>query len=237
MDKNASPSAARLYGIQEIADTVGVSARLVATWRQRGSHGLPRPDAQLASGAVWFADTIEPWIARLRHERGSQGPDEAERLVRALARRTFRLARVLWEEPPLRAGAIDFHARRLGELSQPLGALLEGGTRQLGAALFKTLYAIPTELAHVVEWVDVVPHDVRSSQGRVAVPPDVEERLLAMRPALAAQLLPRVVDAVRHLERVPASERAIRESLMAAPPPPSGRGRRPRGRTPPPDPE
>ena len=207
--------APRLYGIQEIADEVGVSARLVATWRQRGSHGLPEPDARLASGAVWFADTIEPWILRFRHERGPEGADEIERLVRALARRTFRLARALWEEPPLRAGAVHFHARRLAELAAPLEDVLDGGSRTLGAALLKTLYSVPAELTHLAELAAMVPPEVRGSQGRVAVPPEVEGSLLAMRPALAAHLLPRVVDALRHLERVPSSERALRDARAA----------------------
>jgi hypothetical protein len=53
-----------LYGIAEIARALGVSRGLVAQWHKRGK--LPEPTARLASGPVWTARTIEPWIRRQR---------------------------------------------------------------------------------------------------------------------------------------------------------------------------
>jgi predicted site-specific integrase-resolvase len=53
-----------LYGIAEIARALGVSRGLVAQWHKRGK--LPEPTARLASGPVWTAKTIEPWIRRQR---------------------------------------------------------------------------------------------------------------------------------------------------------------------------
>jgi hypothetical protein len=90
-----------LYGIKEIADDLGLpDSRLVATWRLRGSHGMPRPDAELASGSVWFAETIEPWLVRQRAL--SRAPSDAEvwRVLDRAARRVFRLAAVALEERP-----------------------------------------------------------------------------------------------------------------------------------------
>lgn len=51
----------KVYGIAEIARALGEDPRLVGKWRER--HKLPAPDAELAVGPVWLAETIEPLIA------------------------------------------------------------------------------------------------------------------------------------------------------------------------------
>ena len=51
----------RVYGITEIARALGTDPGLVGKWRER--HKLPAPDAELATGPVWLADTIEPLLA------------------------------------------------------------------------------------------------------------------------------------------------------------------------------
>lgn len=52
----------KVYGVAEIAVARGVTRQLVAQWHKRGK--LPEPDEQLASGPVWLAGTIEPWLRR-----------------------------------------------------------------------------------------------------------------------------------------------------------------------------
>lgn len=114
----------RFYGIAEIAEAVGVDRQLVTVWRRRSSHGLPAPDEELASGPLWAADTIEPWIhvtrSRLEaeaaaHRAGGLTPALAKRA----ARRMFRLLALLLEEPR-RAESVDRAVRDLGELHDPL---------------------------------------------------------------------------------------------------------------------
>lgn len=77
---------AKLYGIAEIAEALDVDRHLVAQWYRRASQDLaggmdlPRPDAVLAMGPVWFGKTIAPWIRkqkplaqqRARAKRGDQ---------------------------------------------------------------------------------------------------------------------------------------------------------------------
>jgi hypothetical protein len=87
------------YGIAEIADSVGVGRQLVAAWRRRRSHGMPEPDAELASGPVWLASTIEPWIQRLPARPAVPDPVSAEE-ARRVARRVLRLLALLLEDPP-----------------------------------------------------------------------------------------------------------------------------------------
>lgn len=60
MSRRALP----LYGLAEIAAALDVSRKRVGMWRVRGQ--LPPPDAVLASGPVWLASTIEPWMDRAR---------------------------------------------------------------------------------------------------------------------------------------------------------------------------
>ena len=51
----------KVYGIAEIARALGTDPGLVGKWRER--HKLPAPDAELATGPVWLAGTIEPLLA------------------------------------------------------------------------------------------------------------------------------------------------------------------------------
>jgi hypothetical protein len=51
----------KVYGIAEIARALDTDPGLVGKWRER--HKLPAPDAELATGPVWLADTIEPLLA------------------------------------------------------------------------------------------------------------------------------------------------------------------------------
>jgi hypothetical protein len=50
----------KVYGIAEIARALDTDPGLVGKWRER--HKLPAPDAELATGPVWLADTIEPLL-------------------------------------------------------------------------------------------------------------------------------------------------------------------------------
>jgi hypothetical protein len=51
----------KIYGITEIARALDADPGLVGKWRER--HKLPAPDAELSTGPVWLADTIEPLLA------------------------------------------------------------------------------------------------------------------------------------------------------------------------------
>jgi hypothetical protein len=51
----------KVYGIAEIARALDVDPGLVGKWRER--HKLPAPDAELGTGPVWLAETIEPLLA------------------------------------------------------------------------------------------------------------------------------------------------------------------------------
>jgi hypothetical protein len=51
----------RVYGIAEIARALDADPGLVGKWRER--YKLPAPDAELATGPVWPAETIEPLLA------------------------------------------------------------------------------------------------------------------------------------------------------------------------------
>jgi hypothetical protein len=51
----------KIYGIAEIARVLDADPGLVGKWRER--HKLPAPDAELATGPAWLAETIEPLLA------------------------------------------------------------------------------------------------------------------------------------------------------------------------------
>jgi hypothetical protein len=128
----------RFYGIAEIAEAVGVDRQLVTVWRRRSSHGLPPPDEELASGPLWSAASVEPWIhvtrSRLRAEAtGQRGVRLTRSLARQAASRLFHLTALLLEEPR-RAEAIAPAARGLGLLHGTLAAAVgtaEGSKRGL----------------------------------------------------------------------------------------------------------
>lgn len=114
----------RHYGIAEIAEALGVDRQLVTVWRRRLSRGLPPPDDELASGPLWLAETVEPWIvetrARLESEQRRSGQERAytPSFARQAARRFLRLVALLLEEP-----------RRPRPITQALRALEEIGPR------------------------------------------------------------------------------------------------------------
>jgi hypothetical protein len=91
----------RHYGIAEVADALGLNRQLVTVWRRRRSWEMPEPDDELASGPLWLAATIEPWIERMR---ARQDTSDAEPLSAALAsrvgRRLCRLTALLLEDAP-----------------------------------------------------------------------------------------------------------------------------------------
>ncbi|MGH3209286.1 MAG: hypothetical protein ACRDNO_16145 [Trebonia sp.] len=61
----------KVYGIAEIARALDIDSGLVGKWRER--HKLPAPDAELATGPVWLAGTIEPLLAAGGPERKAPG--------------------------------------------------------------------------------------------------------------------------------------------------------------------
>src|SRR3954447_8294247 len=117
------PVGRRFYGIAEIAEALGVDRQLATVWRRRSSHGIPRPDDELAAGPLWLAETIEPWIrvtrARLQAERGGQAVTLD--LLRTVTRRMLRLAALLLEEAP-RVPEIRTAAAAVQKLSASLPA-------------------------------------------------------------------------------------------------------------------
>lgn len=125
----------RHYGIAEIAEALGVDRQLVTVWRRRLSRGLPPPDDELASGPLWLAETVEPWIvetrARLERQQPQSGRERAftSAFVRQAARRFLRLVALLLEEPR-RPRPIGQALRAL----ENLGPRLEQAVEEAGSA-------------------------------------------------------------------------------------------------------
>jgi hypothetical protein len=109
------------YGIAEIADAMGLSRQLVTVWRKRRSHGIPEPDAELASGPIWRKETVEPWIERTRGRLGlAGGPESASRSLRLrTCRRVLRLAALMLEEPQ-RPRVLNEAAAQLRDLAHEI---------------------------------------------------------------------------------------------------------------------
>lgn len=59
----------KLYGISEIAEVLGQRRETVSQWRKRGK--LPAATHVLATGPVWEAQDIEPWIREQQERRGT----------------------------------------------------------------------------------------------------------------------------------------------------------------------
>lgn len=92
----------RLYGLKEIAAATGVRAATLSAWQARGNNGMPPPDQRLGAGPVWFAATIEPWIASLGRRPDEDAPALREDVLRRVLRRHLRATALLLEEPPRR---------------------------------------------------------------------------------------------------------------------------------------
>jgi hypothetical protein len=56
----------RLYGVRDIAEAIGKPRGLVAQWHKRGR--LPPADQYPSGAPVWYAATIEPWIAKQKED-------------------------------------------------------------------------------------------------------------------------------------------------------------------------
>jgi hypothetical protein len=74
----------KIYGIAEIARALDADPGLVGKWRER--HKLPAPDAELATGPVWLAETIEPLLDAGGPE--PRAPGQRLRTFRVTARMT-----------------------------------------------------------------------------------------------------------------------------------------------------
>ena len=74
----------KVYGIAEIARALDTGPGLVGKWRER--HKLPAPDAELATGPVWLADTIAPLLAA--GGPGARPPGQRLRKFHVTARMT-----------------------------------------------------------------------------------------------------------------------------------------------------
>jgi hypothetical protein len=124
------------YGIAEIADALGLARTLVTVWRRRRSHGMPEPDAELASGPIWRGGTVEPWIEQVRDRAAVDTPAPASpELALRAARRVLRLVVLLLEDPP-RTGALARALYEAREMVPPVEACLAD---PLGRALRELL--------------------------------------------------------------------------------------------------
>jgi transposase-like protein len=136
------PARREFYGIAEIADALGLARQLVTVWRRRRSHGMPEPDAELASGPIWSGHTIEPWIAQVRDRTPANGPLPATPdLALRATRRTLRLVSLLLE-PRVRAGAL---ARALYSLGELVPAVRDCRDDELGGQLRELLAPLSAE--------------------------------------------------------------------------------------------
>jgi hypothetical protein len=142
-----TPARPAIYGIAEIADALGVGRQLVAMWRRRRSHGMPEPDAELASGPIWIGDSIEPWIESLPARPSGGRPSVTDAEIRQLARRVLRLLALLLEERPRMqlVGRAIAEARELSDLT-PEGADERDAVRRGVAVVLRPLRTARTEL-------------------------------------------------------------------------------------------
>ncbi|ANZ35464.1 hypothetical protein BBK82_04590 [Lentzea guizhouensis] len=140
------------YGIAEIADAMGLSRQLVTVWRKRRSHGIPEPDAELASGPIWRRETVEPWIDRTRGRLGlAGGPESASRSLRLrTSRRVLRLAALMLEEP-LRPRVLNEAAAQLRDLAPEIDSTADDVVGALLRELVETVRDpdVPAELLRV----------------------------------------------------------------------------------------
>ena len=59
----------KIYGLTELAESVGITANCLRQWLFQRRYDIPEPDERLAAGAVWLADgPIDAWITKQRAE-------------------------------------------------------------------------------------------------------------------------------------------------------------------------
>lgn len=105
----------KVYGITEIARALDTDPGLVGKWRER--HKLPAPDAELATGPVWLADTIEPLLAAGGPE--PRTPGQRLRTFRVTARMTAGPYPALTNDRRSFFQAAIAAAHRAGDLEPP----------------------------------------------------------------------------------------------------------------------
>ena len=66
--KEARVDELKVYGITEVAEALCVPRVTVSVWLHRDMYDIPEPTNRLSRGAVWLAETIEPWIERRYNE-------------------------------------------------------------------------------------------------------------------------------------------------------------------------
>lgn len=128
--RSAAGARELLYGIPEIAELLEEPRGNVNAWYLRGTYGMPGPDQHVANVPVWFASSIEPWIAgRLALADADQEPPLTDDFLRDLAKRYFRLMALLLETAPRRPGLILRSSAELRELGPRLARALEEDAR------------------------------------------------------------------------------------------------------------
>lgn len=147
----------RLYGLKEIATSLGERPATLSAWLARGTNAMPPPDARLAAGPVWFASTVEPWMAMHSADPLPAAPAVRAVVLRRILRRHLRTTALLLEDRPLRPGLIaqslkDLEdagpdcARAASEAEGPLARAL-AAERDLIARLGSVRRATERELA------------------------------------------------------------------------------------------
>lgn len=156
--------ARQLYGLAEIAETLGLTRQAVTVWRKRRSWDMPEPDVELASGPVWHSGTIEPWLQTQR-SRLADGTDTAALSasdIKRAGRRLLRLLVLLLEEPP-RANLIQQALNEVNELAEHVARAADDDSRARLAALLEPVTRSATEWGELTRLlVDALPglHDV-----------------------------------------------------------------------------
>jgi transcriptional regulator with XRE-family HTH domain len=176
----------RLYDLTEIAAEIGVRPATLDAWESRGTNAMPPPNQRLSTGPVWFASRIEPWIAEQR--RRSEFPAaEVDALVRRTARRAFRLAAVLYEDPP-RVGTIYRRGAELTALEGHLSRLMRSDEPTLGS-LLTPLGAVAAGIAEIGRLIDEIPEEMRKSRAVLPLPTSTERAIAGLKDALGSAVL------------------------------------------------
>lgn len=157
MQEDPAPRRA-YYGLAEIADALGLSRQLVTVWRRRRSHDIPEPTAELSSGPIWRGAIIEPWIDRLRAQRGdvAQAVPLTPELAARLARRVLRLLALLLENRP-RPQLLAQAVAAVRELEPSVEATVADDAGRLARAVLAALAGDSAPAAVRARLADVLP--------------------------------------------------------------------------------